>query len=67
MYVALLSIIAVELVGIKKLNSSYGIVFMSMGIAGFIGSPIAGKRQIKQYDRNTRQKWVKVGKVGDYW
>lgn len=41
-FVSLRSIIMVELMGIEKLTSAFGLVVLCQGLSSFIGSPIAG-------------------------
>ncbi|XP_052805374.1 monocarboxylate transporter 12-like isoform X2 [Mya arenaria] len=41
-FVSLRSIIIVELLGIDKLTSSFGLVVLAQGLSTFVGSPIAG-------------------------
>ncbi len=46
-YVSLASIILVELLGIEKLNDSFGFLNLFRGLATFIGAPMAGRNTIK--------------------
>ncbi|XP_050415574.1 monocarboxylate transporter 12 [Patella vulgata] len=41
-FVSLRSIIMVELMGLEKLTSAFGLVIMCQGLSSFIGAPIAG-------------------------
>lgn len=41
-YVGLTSVILVDLLGIDKLTSAFGLLLLFQGIAGFIGPPIVG-------------------------
>ena len=41
-YIALRSIVLVELLGVQKLSNSFGILLLFQGIASIAGSPIAG-------------------------
>ncbi|GFO07844.1 monocarboxylate transporter [Plakobranchus ocellatus] len=44
-FVSLRSIIMVELMGLERLTSAFGLVIMFQGISAFIGAPIAGEHQ----------------------
>ena len=54
-YIALRSIVLVELLGVQKLSNSFGILLLFQGIASIIGSPIAGKRFICRVVSNHKQ------------
>lgn len=41
-FVALRSVITVELLGLEKLNSGFGLVLLLQGLATLMGSPFAG-------------------------
>ena len=41
-YVTLTSIVLVDLLGIEKLNASFGMTMVAQGAAVFIGPPLAG-------------------------
>ncbi|ELU15285.1 hypothetical protein CAPTEDRAFT_171191 [Capitella teleta] len=41
-FVSLRSVILVDLIGIQRLTSSFGILVMCQGISSFVGAPIAG-------------------------
>ncbi|XP_060077608.1 monocarboxylate transporter 9-like [Ylistrum balloti] len=41
-FILLRSILLAELLGIQRLNSSFGLTGLSMGLSTFVGSPIAG-------------------------
>lgn len=41
-YVALRSVILVDLLGLEKLNNAFGLLMLFEGIATFIGPPIVG-------------------------
>ncbi|XP_060077419.1 monocarboxylate transporter 12-like [Ylistrum balloti] len=41
-FICLRSILMSELLGVHRLNSSFGLVGLSMGLSTFVGSPIAG-------------------------
>lgn len=42
-FIALRSIVLVELLGIQKLTNAFGLTSLFQGIAVLIGSPLAGK------------------------
>ena len=44
-YVALTSIVLVDIVGIDKLSDAFGVLLLFIGIATAIGTPIAGKHR----------------------
>ena len=41
-YVSLTSVVLVDLLGLEVLTSSFGLTLLFIGIAGVIGTPIAG-------------------------
>ena len=43
-YIALRSIVIVELLGIQKLTSAFGLCALFQGVACVLGSPLSGKR-----------------------
>src|SRR5690606_8958279 len=42
-YVCLTSVVLVDMVGVDKLTSAFGLLLLIQGIATFVGPPIAGK------------------------
>ena len=42
-FVSLRTIIVIDLLGVEKMTSGFGLVTMFQGISGIIGGPIAGK------------------------
>ena len=42
-FTTLRSVIMANLLGLEKLNSSFGIIVLCEGIASFIGAPLAGR------------------------
>ena len=51
-FVSLRSIIMVELMGLDRLTSAFGLVIMCQGISAFLGAPIAGKISVFQLTRS---------------
>lgn len=41
-FIALRSIVLVDILGLEKLSNSFGILLLFQGLAGLVGSPIAG-------------------------
>lgn len=42
-YVSLTSVVLVDLLGLEKLTSSFGLLLLFQGIATIVGPPLAGK------------------------
>jgi len=53
-YVCLTSVVLVDMVGVDKLTSAFGLLLLIQGIATFVGPPIAGV----MYDYSKRYDWT---------
>ena len=66
-FVSLRSIIMVELMGIEKLSSSFGLVVLCQGLSSFLGPPVTGKYHIRGFEWGLQRIYTFIFSIIEIW